>query len=69
MKIELGKRYVTRGSNEVVIYAIHERNPSYPVHGAIWEYDGWSVASWELDGKYSRTYVEQPKDIVAEMKG
>lgn len=49
MKIEIGKQYRTRDGKEVRIYAV-DAGSDKPVHGAIFQYDTWSIMNWSLSG-------------------
>jgi len=59
MKIEVGKKYITRNGTTVLIYAIDANKLSsrHQIHGAIEnrEHPGnWNVDHWYPDGKWSK---------------
>lgn len=50
-KIEMGKKYRTRGGKEVRIYAV-DAGGEYPVHGAVWNGDNWDNYSFSSTGEF-----------------
>ena len=55
-KIEIGKRYETRGGHPVRLYAV-DGCGTYAVHGAYGVGDGWLSANWMSDGRFSEGNV------------
>jgi hypothetical protein len=49
MKIEVGKFYKTRSGFKARIYATDGKS-DLPIHGAIFEYESWDIATWTLTG-------------------
>jgi len=50
--ISMDKEYVTRGDEEVIIYAV-DKGGKYPVHGAKKNENGeWDIDCWTADGKF-----------------
>lgn len=50
-KIEMGKKYQTRGRREVRIYAVDGGGGLNQVHGAYREATGWAPCHWSEDGR------------------
>lgn len=50
--IDKNKKYRTRDGREVRIYATDGEN-EWPVHGAVWNEDGWHPVAWMRDGRWS----------------
>ncbi|GAB6393728.1 MAG: hypothetical protein MdMp024_0040 [Bacteroidales bacterium] len=65
MKIQAGKRYVTRDYQVVEIEKIIEKDP-YPVHGRILHSYNSTPWSWTEEGKCS-TEIEHDLDLLFEM--
>lgn len=66
MKIEVGKFYRTRDGHKVRIYAT-DGSGLFPVHGAIYYDDEWSISTWTSDGLNMRGN-ESGIDIISEWK-
>lgn len=60
--IDPSKEYRTRDGREVRIYAV-DGYGGCPIHGAIYEADGWHKASWRSDGRWCVT-GEYPSDLI-----
>ena len=50
--IDKSKSYRTRDGREVRIYATDGKD-EWPVHGAVWNEDGWHPVTWMRDGRWS----------------
>lgn len=63
--IVAGKCYITRGGEDVRIYATDGGNQS-PIHGAIRDGTGWYPFKWKSDGTFSSVVVKSDYDIMEE---
>lgn len=62
LPIKVGNVYVTRGGNEVRIYAVDGDGPNQ-VHGAAC-INGWQSQTWKLNGCYYASCTLHVLDIV-----